>query len=99
MPYQSGIEKYYTILILDTRYSSSSDLHRYLNICNTFAASQQPCFSFNVQVNTCQHSMADHVQSASSMGALWIPELLYIPADIKVHKKYVDAIAYTFNIF
>jgi hypothetical protein len=58
IPYQSGIKKYYTILILDTRYSSSSDMHRYLNICKTFAASQQPCFSFNVQVNTCQHSMA-----------------------------------------
>jgi hypothetical protein len=29
--------------------------------------------------------MADHIQSASSMGALLIPELLYIPADIKVH--------------
>jgi hypothetical protein len=99
IPYQSGIKKYYTILILDTRYSSSSDMHRYLNICNTFAASQQPCFSFNVQVNTCQHSMADRVQSAWSMGALSIPELLYIPADIKVHKIYVDAIAYTFNIF
>jgi hypothetical protein len=52
IPYQSGIKKYYAILILDTRYSSSSDMHRYLNICNTFAASQQPCFSFNVQVNT-----------------------------------------------
>jgi hypothetical protein len=51
IPYQSGIKKYYTILILDTRYSSSSDMHRYLNICNSFAASQQPCFSFNVQVN------------------------------------------------
>jgi hypothetical protein len=38
IPYQSGIKKYYTILILDTRYSSSSDMHRYLNICNTFAA-------------------------------------------------------------
>jgi hypothetical protein len=43
--------------------------------------------------------MADHVQSASAMGGLWLPELLYIPADIKVHKIYVDAIAYTFNIF
>jgi len=42
--------------------------------------------------------MADHVKSASSMGALLILELLYIPAD-KVHKIYVDAITYTFNIF
>jgi hypothetical protein len=33
------------------------------------------------------------------MGALSIPELLYIAADIKVHKIYVDAIPYTFNIF
>jgi hypothetical protein len=41
----------------------------------------------------------DYVKSASSMGALLIPKSLYLFIGIKVHKIYVDTIAYTFHIF